>query len=138
MQVSMTTVNVLALSSLKRGKCCLQGLVSLVKCFHSFGEILVLIVFNMRAAVYGLLEQGLNAPPEDRYLRSVNVLPNGAHVIIALDSELAPLIHVSQWIMVDTTFKAVHGDTNEWKIVIWTAETRQREFLLLRHHRWKY
>jgi hypothetical protein len=67
-----------------------------VKCFYSFGEVLVLIVFNLCAAVYSLLEQGLNTPPGDRYVRSVNVLPNGAHVIVALDPELAPLIHVSQ------------------------------------------
>jgi hypothetical protein len=32
--------------------------------------------------------------------------------------------------MVDITFKAVHGDTNEWKFIIWTAETRQREYLM--------
>jgi len=28
--------------------------------------------------------------------------------------------------MVDTTFKPVHGDTNEWKIVVWKPETHQR------------
>ena len=109
-----------------------------MRLFYIFGESLVLIVFNSRAAVYNLLEQGLSAPPEDCYVRSVNVLPNGAHIIVALDLELAPLIHVAQWIMVDTTFKAVHGDTNKWKIVIWTAETRQRKYLLLRHHRYRY
>ena len=64
-------------------------------------------------------------------MRSVSVLPSGAHVIVGLNAELALLMHDALWIMVDTTFKAVQGKINEWKVVIWTAKTNQHKSLLL-------
>lgn len=79
------------------------------------------------AAVYGLLESSKAGPAEERYVRSVHVLSNGAEIVVGLNPDLAVLLHSARWLMVDTTFKPVHGDTNEWKIVIWTAGTRQRE-----------
>jgi len=71
----------------------------------------------------------MKVPSEQRYVRSVCSLANGAHIVVALHHNLASLIHSALWLMVDTTFKPVHGDTNEWNIVIWTANTRQREVL---------
>ena len=85
-----------------------------------------LILIHM-IAVVELYQAGLHGPSQEHYVHSVNVLPSGAHVIVGLNAELASLMHNCNvmWIMVDTTFKAVQGEINEWKVVIWTAKTNQ-------------
>lgn len=40
-------------------------------------------------------------------------------MIITIHPPLVPYIRTAQWIMVDTTFKVVHGSTNEFKVVVW-------------------
>ncbi|KAE9384038.1 hypothetical protein BT96DRAFT_842891, partial [Gymnopus androsaceus JB14] len=62
----------------------------------------------------------------ERYIQSVNTHADGMYVIITMNPQLAPFLHKARWIMVDTTFKVVHGKTNEWKLVIWVGEFNKR------------
>ncbi|KAJ7158275.1 hypothetical protein C8R43DRAFT_1124883 [Mycena crocata] len=55
----------------------------------------------------------------DRYIHFVTTRLDGMHIIIMINPELAVLTLDAIWIMVDTTFVAVHGKTNEWKLVMW-------------------
>ncbi|KAF9018763.1 hypothetical protein BDZ89DRAFT_1165024, partial [Hymenopellis radicata] len=65
-------------------------------------------------------------PAKGRYIQSVTILSDSTHVVVTIEPKLAPLAHKARWIMVDTTFKVVHGKTNEWKLVIWSDELMKR------------
>ncbi|EDR08926.1 uncharacterized protein LACBIDRAFT_326552 [Laccaria bicolor S238N-H82] len=69
--------------------------------------------------VWNQYEDEKAGSPEEQYIRTVTTLANKAHVIVTLNSCLASFVLSARWIMVDTTFKAVHGTTNEFKVVIW-------------------
>ncbi|KAF9008367.1 hypothetical protein BDQ17DRAFT_1323705 [Cyathus striatus] len=57
--------------------------------------------------------------PSERYIHCVHEFGDNAHVVITLNTYLAKFLLEAVWMMVDTTFKIVHGDTNEFKVVIW-------------------
>ncbi|KAF8982877.1 hypothetical protein BDQ17DRAFT_1437689 [Cyathus striatus] len=48
---------------------------------------------------------------EQKYIQSIHAFGENSH---------------ARWIMVDTTFKAVHGDTNQFKVVIWSDKLQKR------------
>ena len=49
------------------------------------------------------------------------------HIVVTVNSDLAMMVHEASWIMVDTTFAVVHGETNEWKLLIWLSGIDKRE-----------
>jgi hypothetical protein len=59
----------------------------------------------------------MKAPVSEWYIQLVHILPCDTHDIVALDYNLAPLLHSARWIMVDTTFKPVHGDTTSGRLL---------------------
>ncbi|KAL1937198.1 hypothetical protein VTO73DRAFT_14471 [Trametes versicolor] len=72
-------------------------------------------------------QQLFEASNVDRgYIRSARLLHDNTHLIVCMNPYLAKLIHRTPWIMIDTTFKCVHGDTNQWKLPIWVPELNMR------------
>ncbi|KAF8146022.1 hypothetical protein K438DRAFT_1628949 [Mycena galopus ATCC 62051] len=62
----------------------------------------------------------------DRYIHAVTTQTDGTHVVITINPVLAELALDALWIMVDTTFAVVHGQTNEWKLIIWLNSIEKR------------
>ncbi|KAF8983291.1 hypothetical protein BDQ17DRAFT_1378123 [Cyathus striatus] len=80
--------------------------------------------FPQGVDIYGVMhERGKEKvlPPAECYIRSVHEFSDQAHVVVTLNTYLASFMLDAVWIMVDTTFKVVHGDTNEFKVVIWVG-----------------
>ncbi|KAJ3567448.1 hypothetical protein NP233_g6361 [Leucocoprinus birnbaumii] len=61
----------------------------------------------------------------ERYIHGLYI-DDGSHVIITLHPPLISYIWSARWLMVDTTFKVVHGATNEFKVVIWNEALNRR------------
>ncbi|KAJ7572462.1 hypothetical protein C8J56DRAFT_905480 [Mycena floridula] len=61
-------------------------------------------------------------PKDQRYIQGLHQFDGDGFVVITMNSYLASLVHHALWIMVDTTFKVVHGKPNEWKLVIWSSQ----------------
>ncbi|KAJ6540912.1 hypothetical protein B0H10DRAFT_2137966 [Mycena sp. CBHHK59/15] len=77
-------------------------------------------------AIYFEFDKDRSHDIQDRYIHAVMTRPDGTHVIITINPELAFLTLDAIWIMVDTTFGVVHGETNEWKLVIWLNSIDKR------------
>ncbi|KAF7371891.1 hypothetical protein MVEN_00046400 [Mycena venus] len=58
---------------------------------------------------------------EERYIHSVLINLDDTYVIVTVEPRLAPLVFDASYIMVDSTFSVVHGSTNEWKLLVWSA-----------------
>ena len=78
--------------------------------------------------VYFEFEKDRSLAIQDRYIHAILTGPDGTHVIITVNPDLAFLTLDAMWIMVDTTFGVVHDETNEWKLVIWLNSVDKREF----------
>ncbi|KAJ3559046.1 hypothetical protein NP233_g11359 [Leucocoprinus birnbaumii] len=77
--------------------------------------------------VWGEYMKERSKPPQDRYIHGFHTYDIDSHVIITLHPPLVPYIMAAQWIMADTTFKVVHGSTNEFKILIWDNALQQSD-----------
>lgn len=68
------------------------------------------------------MEREKSLPLKDRYIFGFQqIAVSTAWVIVTLHPGLATWIHRALYIEVDTTFKRVFGNFNEWKVVIWLA-----------------
>ncbi|KAJ7821595.1 hypothetical protein B0H14DRAFT_1331310 [Mycena olivaceomarginata] len=63
---------------------------------------------------------------EERYIHSVLINPDDTYIIVTVEPRLAPLVFDVSYIMVDSTFSVVHGSTNEWKLLVWSAMAEWR------------
>ncbi|KIO25136.1 hypothetical protein M407DRAFT_8592 [Tulasnella calospora MUT 4182] len=70
-------------------------------------------------AVMQLFEAERKLPLQDRYIFAASTTSDNAFVIVTLNPELAQYLHATEFVQVDTTFKRVYGDYNEWKVVVW-------------------
>ncbi|KAJ7600182.1 hypothetical protein C8J56DRAFT_879912 [Mycena floridula] len=69
-------------------------------------------------------KQRSESPPP--HIQDIIEFDGDGHIIIGMNSYLASLVHQALWIMVDTTFKAIQGKTNVWKLVIWSSQLNKR------------
>lgn len=58
-------------------------------------------------------------PAADRYIHSIKTTTEGGMLIFTFNVFLLGLVHDALTIQVDSTFKRMAGDLNEWEIVIW-------------------
>lgn len=77
--------------------------------------------------VYNLYIAELALPLDERYIHNVLHTPDGAILILTFQPFLASLVHEALSFQVDTTFKRVHGELNEWEIVIFYPGTNRRK-----------
>jgi len=73
-------------------------------------------------------------PLEARYIHNVIHAPDGAILILTFQPFLATLVHEALSFQVDTTFKRVRGDLNEWEIVIFHPSTNRRKAFIAEMH----
>ncbi|KLO05889.1 hypothetical protein SCHPADRAFT_838781, partial [Schizopora paradoxa] len=81
---------------------------------------------NQYSSGKGLAEADDQLGKDSQYIRSISVLADNTHVIVTLHPKLAEYLLHAQWIMVDTTFKFVHGKTNVWKVLMWHNGVNRR------------
>lgn len=86
-------------------------------------------VFSL--GVVDLLEKEEKLPPEERYLRHAGIHQSEdsqpIYVVLGMTTEAAYLCHKVRSIVIDFTYKRVHGAWKEFEMVAWDAEARRRE-----------
>jgi hypothetical protein len=93
--------------------------VSLHECHSS-------LFFNtIYAGVYNQYVTELSNSAEDRYIHNVVTNPDGAILILTFQPFLASLVHTALSFQVDTTFKRVRGELNEWEVTIFHTGTNR-------------
>jgi hypothetical protein len=66
---------------------------------------------------------------EDRYIHSIKIDGmTGRMLLFTANAYLLSLIHNTEALQVDTTFKRVAGDLNEWEVVMWDNASQRGEF----------
>jgi hypothetical protein len=76
-------------------------------------------------------EQDLkNLKPADQYIWHLR-MEGDTKLVVTMNPKLAALIHRELYLVCDYTFKRVHGQLNEWEVVIWHRATEQRELFIL-------
>jgi len=62
---------------------------------------------------------------EDRYIHNVVTNPDGAILILTFQPFLVSLVHTALSFQVDTTFKRVRSELNEWEVTIFLTGTNR-------------
>lgn len=60
-------------------------------------------------------------PIKDRYIHAVHAVDTKL-IVVTMFADLVALIHKAAYVQVDTTFKRVVGDLNEWELTIYSRE----------------
>jgi hypothetical protein len=67
----------------------------------------------------------LQLPAEDRYIHEIHTV-NGVDVVCTMLPYLANLVHSTNALLADDTYKRVHGSWKEWEIVVWNRRLNMR------------
>ena len=100
------------------------------------GQLLILCFFNngylfFVTGVVQHYEQDLkNLKPADQYIWHLR-MEGDTKLVVTANPQLAALIHRELYLVCDYTFKRVHGQLNEWEVVIWHRATEQRKLSFL-------
>lgn len=93
-----------------------------------------MLMFPMLIGVYDLyIKEKETLRLEDRYIHCFRPIATdeGGTIILTFNHYLIQLVHQVLYIEVDTTFKRVHGEFNEWEIVTWLKGENRRKFIVI-------
>lgn len=77
--------------------------------------------------LWDLLLSEREKPVDSRYVHAVQGI-EGKTLVVTMFKQLIGLIHSANYIQVDTTFKRIQGELNEWELTIFCREVNRGEF----------
>ncbi|KZT34561.1 hypothetical protein SISSUDRAFT_1065206 [Sistotremastrum suecicum HHB10207 ss-3] len=75
-------------------------------------------------SVYRMFEEQQTLATADRYIHAVHSSAGSTFIFMSMPY-LCKFLHTVPWVMIDTTFKTICGEYNEWEWTIWLPHINQ-------------